>query len=148
MKKAASVILSILLLFSLASCTANEGGTSQKGKSESADQIDVDLTKLSKTMIYSEVYNMVTTPNDYIGKIVKMKGVCSKYTDEETKKTYYSCIIQDATACCQQGIEFTLKDKDAKYPLNAEEICVIGRLATYTEGEYTYCTLLDAELLG
>jgi hypothetical protein len=35
-------------------------------------ELDVDLTTLTSTMVYSEVYNMVTTPEDYEGKIVKM----------------------------------------------------------------------------
>ena len=150
MKKILSLILCFVILFSLAACNSTGSSGSDKGKSgktETANQIDVDLTKLSKTMVYSEVYNMVTTPQDYIGKTVKMKGVCSKLTVEETKKVYYSCIIQDATACCQQGIEFTLKDTKARYPLNAEEICLVGTFATYEEDGNTYCTLLDAELV-
>ena len=30
--------------------------------------IDVDLTILSSTMVYSQVYDMMLNPNDYIGK--------------------------------------------------------------------------------
>ena len=51
---------------------------------QSADGIDVDLTKLSSTMVYSEVYNMLYTPDDYIGKTVKMKGAFAYYEDPET----------------------------------------------------------------
>lgn len=59
--------------------------------------IDVDLTALSSTMVYSEVYNMMTSPEDYIGKTVKMKGMYSVYHDESTDKYYFACIIKDAT---------------------------------------------------
>ena len=38
--------------------------------SENADNFDVDLTNLSSTMVYSEVYNMMSTPENYIGKTV------------------------------------------------------------------------------
>ena len=59
--------------------------------------IDVDLTALSSTMVYSEVYNMMTSPEDYIGKTVKMKGMYSVYHDESTDKYCFACIIKDAT---------------------------------------------------
>jgi hypothetical protein len=113
-----------------------------------ADGIDVDLTVLSSTMVYSEVYNMMTKPDDYIGKMVKMQGPLACYHDEASGKWYYACIIQDATACCSQGIEFELAGKKAPddYPSEGEQICVTGVFDTYKEGENTYCTLRNAEL--
>ncbi len=36
--------------------------------------IDVDLTTLSGTMVYSEVFNMIANPEDYVGKTIKMQG--------------------------------------------------------------------------
>ena len=62
------------------------------------ENIDVDLTVLSSTMVYSEVYNMMVSPEAYIGKTVKMEGLCAYYNDEQTGNDYYTCIIQDATA--------------------------------------------------
>lgn len=110
--------------------------------------VDVDLTVLSSTMVYSEVYNMMTQPSDYIGKTVKMHGPAASYHDEASDKWYFACIIQDATACCSQGIEFQLAGKKAPddYPEVGEEICVIGVFDTYMEGENTYCTLKDARM--
>ncbi len=49
---------------------------------------------------------MVTYPDMYIGKTVKMKGIYARFSDEATGENYNACIIQDATACCAQGIEF------------------------------------------
>ncbi|MBR0082164.1 MAG: hypothetical protein IJP98_05445 [Clostridia bacterium] len=112
--------------------------------------VDVDLTALSSTMVYSEVYNMVCSPEDYLGKIVKMDGAFAYYHDEATDNYYFACIIQDATACCAQGIEFVLTDDysyPADYPEAGDEICVVGTFDTYMEGEYTYCTLRNAKLL-
>ena len=60
-----------------------------------ADGIDVDLTTLSQTMVYSEVYNMMETPEDYVGKTIKMRGLYSYYYDEGTKNEYHACIVQD-----------------------------------------------------
>lgn len=116
----------------------------------SSDGIDVDLTALSSTMVYSEVSNMMTSPEKYIGKTVKMKGPFSLYHDEDSGKYYFACIIQDATACCAQGIEFVLTEDYTypdDYPDVNEEICVIGVFDTYQEDGYTYCTLRNADLL-
>lgn len=110
-----------------------------------AEGVDVDLTSLSSTMVYSEVYNMMTSPSNYIGKTVKMSGPVATYHDEATDKWYYACIIKDATACCAQGIEFILAG-DKQYPAEGEEVCVIGVFDTYKEGENTYCTLRNAEM--
>ncbi len=117
---------------------------------DSAAGVDVDLTALSGTMVYSEVYNMMTSPENYIGKTVKMSGLFAYYHDEETGNYYFACIVQDATACCAQGIEFVLADDCVypdDYPEVDEEICVIGVFDTYQEGSYTYCTLRNAELV-
>lgn len=85
-----------------------------------------------------------------MGKRVKMGGAFAVYHDEETDNYYYACIIKDATACCSQGIEFDLAG-DHKYPddypQEGEDVCVVGEFDTYKEGEYTYCTLRNAELV-
>lgn len=112
--------------------------------------IDIDLTVLSSTMVYSEVYNMMLTPENYVGKTVKMRGKFNLFHDKNTDKNYYSCIIADATACCSQGIEFVLTDDYTypdDYPEKGDEICVTGVFELYQEGQFTYATLLDARLV-
>ncbi len=112
--------------------------------------IDIDLTMLSSTMVYSEVYNMMMTPDDYLGKTVKMNGSFSVYHDEAADVYYFACIIADATACCSQGIEFVLAGDYSypeDYPELGEEITVTGVFDTYIEGEYQYCTLRNASML-
>ena len=37
-------------------------------------QPDVDLTAMSSTMVFSQVLNMLVSPDDYIGKKIRMKG--------------------------------------------------------------------------
>lgn len=125
--------------------TENENTGMQTG----TDGVDVDLTMLSSTMVYSEVYDMMYYPENYIGKSVKMKGMYAGYHDESTDKYYHACIIQDATACCAQGIEFEPTD-DYKYPddypAEGQEVCVAGVFDIYEEGENRYCTLKNARL--
>ena len=111
------------------------------------DGIDVDLTAVSSTMVYSEVYNMMVTPNDYVGKVIKMNGTFNSYHDENTDTTYYFCIIQDATACCAQGVEFILLDPSG-YPQIGDNVTVVGTFSTYMEGEDMYCTLKDSQIVS
>lgn len=114
---------------------------------------DVDLTKLSSTMIYSEVYNMMAEPEKYIGKSIRMNGQFALYqaTDAEGKpipdQIYFACIIADATACCSQGLEFVLAGEHTypdDYPELGDEIVVSGTFETYDENGYMYCHLIDA----
>lgn len=112
---------------------------------------DVDLTTLSASMVYGQVYDMVYHPDDYLGKTVKMRGPFAYYLDEATGSEYFAVLITDATACCSQGIEFVL-DGDYSYPddypeLNSE-ITVIGRFNFYKEGNVPYCQLTNAQLVG
>ena len=41
----------------------------------SASVDDINLTALSSTAVYAEVWNMMAVPESYIRKTVKMKGV-------------------------------------------------------------------------
>ena len=113
--------------------------------------VDVDLTVLNSNMVYAEVYNMMSQPGDYIDKTIKMHGVYAVFEDEETHQVYYTCIIQDATACCAQGIEFVPEDlqgfEEAGYE-PGDEITVEGTFGIYPDGEYIYAVLCDAKLLS
>ncbi|MBR1554750.1 MAG: hypothetical protein IJ644_05070 [Oscillospiraceae bacterium] len=110
---------------------------------------DVDLTVLSSTMVYSQVADMMYTPEKYDGKIVKASGLFSVYHDDSQDKNYYAVLIQDATACCAQGIEFIWQGEHnypEDYPEIGQEITVMGTFGTYEEDGATYTQLLDATL--
>ena len=142
MKKSIFALLCLVLClaFVFAGCS---GGGSGKETTTAPAAIDVDLTQLSSTMVYSEVYNMMTTPEDYEGKVVKMKGPMSILNASDTGLTYYSVIISDATACCQQGLEFVWTGHDAAdYPPKDTEVTVTGVFETYYEGETMFCHLV------
>ena len=114
------------------------------------EKVDLDLTTMSSTMVYSEVFNMVTTPENYIGKTVKMRGTYMYYYDEKPNRYYFFCLISDAMACCSQGIEFALT-KDYHYPEDYpkpdDEITVVGVFDSYEEEGNTYCILRNARLV-
>ncbi len=112
---------------------------------------DVDLTVLSSTMVYSEVFNMMVSPEKYIGKTIKMKGQFMSSYEEALDRHYFACIIQDATACCAQGIEFELAG-NVRYPEDYPEeggiMCVVGVFDTYEEDGCGYATLRNARLVS
>ena len=121
----------------------------------SADGVDVDLTVLSSTMVYSEVYNMLyNDPAHYLGKTVKARGTFSIYqlvTDGvlQPDPVAYACIIADATACCAEGMEF-VPEGDLTYPDDypelGAEITVIGEFQSYEENGMTWYHLVNARL--
>lgn len=109
--------------------------------------VDIDLTVMSSNMVYSQVYDMISNPDDYIGQTVRMDGLFTLLGDEVTGAIYYGCIVQDATACCASGIEF-VPAGDLKYPDDfpeeGAEITVTGTFSTYYEDGELYCTLKDS----
>ena len=111
--------------------------------------IDIDLTILSSTLVYSEVYRMMFYPEEYAGKVIRMQGMYTDYEDPDSGAHYEACIISDATACCSQGVEFQLT-KDYVYPDDyptfGEDVTVTGTFSTYLEDGETYATLTDAVL--
>lgn len=117
--------------------------------------IDEDLTQLSSTMVYSEVYNMMNVPQDYAGKVIRIQGLFSigySYLpdgsmDESTMR--YACVVTDAAACCAQGIEFVLAGAYSypdDYPPLDSEITVTGTFESYEENGLLACRLVNAVL--
>ena len=112
--------------------------------------VDIDLTVLSSVMVYSQVYNLLVDPYSYIGQTVKMTGMYACTDMTQSTEFYCACIIEDATQCCSQGIEFELDDTYSfpdDYPEYGDNVTVIGEFDIYQDGGYTYCTLRNAKLV-
>ena len=137
--------------------TPNQQETPEKsGQAQpSAGKVDVDLTVLSSTMVYSEVYNMLyNDPAYYHGKTVKARGEFSIYqlvTDGvlQPNPVSYACIISDAAACCAEDMEFVLEGNYTypdDYPELGAEITVIGEFQSYEENGMIWYHLVNARL--
>ena len=114
----------------------------------------VDLTALSSTMVYAEVFNMTTFPEDYVGKTVKMRGQFSTgklYAQDGTDGSMvFACIIQDATSCCAQGIPFDLAGNlsyPEDYPELGDQITVVGTFEKCTQDGLEFYRLSRAEMV-
>ena len=112
-------------------------------------KVDYDFSRMEKTMMYTQIYNMLKTPDKYKGKVVRMQGTFGHYYDEKTGKHYFGCVVMDATACCSTGMEFSRKGRHSypeNYPKIDEPIIVTGRFSSYKEGKKLFCELADAEM--
>lgn len=137
--------------------TKPEGGSeerdyiSEKSGNDSVI-IDYDLTNMSSDMVYAIVYQMMVDPDAYIGKAFRMEGMYYAVYYEPTGKYYHYCIIQDALACCAQGMEFDWGDGSHvypdEYPKENTKIVVQGTFETYREDgdDNLYCRLKDATM--
>ena len=124
-------------------------GKSSKSKSKTnSNKIDVDLNNLNANVVYSQVYLMMTEPDKFIGKRIRMSGQFNVYAAQEGNPSgvteYYAIIIADAQACCQQGIEFvwpghTYPDGFPEVKSNAS---VTGIFEVYEENGKKYCRLV------
>lgn len=114
--------------------------------------VDYDLTQMGSDMVYATVYQMMVAPKEYEGKTFRIDGHFYATNYEATKKYYFYCIIQDATACCAQGMEFVWEDGSHiypdEYPKDNAEIVVEGTFETYREegDQNLYCRLSKATL--
>lgn len=165
-KKILSVLCCIFVIFVFSSCsTNNEEKVTTESKNEivnenlteatnvtestnkdwkEKEEVDIDLSQMSKTMMYSELYNLLSEPHKYLGQKIRIAGDFAVYHDGETGLDYYSCLLSDATVCCTQVLEFVLKD--GKYPEPNEKITVEGYFDTYMENGTEYCHLVKARL--
>lgn len=103
--------------------------------------VDVDLTAMSSTMVYGEVFNITQNPQDYLGKTIKASGQYLTSYYDVTDTTYHYVGIADAAACCQQGLEFIWSGDHAypdDYPAENADIEVSGVFKSYDELGLTY----------
>ena len=138
------------LLLLVCILAADASALSLFGKApEKEEGVDLDLSKLSGTVVYSQVYNMMVPPQDYVGKTIRISGLYDVYEDAGTGNTYFACVIPDATACCAQGIEFLWAGEHTypdDYPEPGCEMTMTGRFETYEEDGAEYIRLADAEV--
>ena len=152
MKKQYKIILvlaSIALVFAMSGCNneasngnlPNQPATASDAEITTAEDIDVDLTVMSSAMVFDEVKKIMNSPEQYLGKTIKMSGEYSPVYYDYTEKFYHYVLIHDAVDCCEQGIEFILLG-DAIYPLDypkeKSQVEVVGVFCSYDELESTY----------
>ena len=121
--------------------TASENASS--GSGSYTGTVDIDISVMGSDMVYATVNQLMIDPNSYIGKTIKVEGMYYSSLYKETGKTYHFLLIQDAQACCKQGLEFVLADESG-YPEENQNATIVGTFETYEEDGATYCNLINA----
>ncbi len=101
-------------------------------KSPSPDSDTIDLTVLNSDMVYAIIFQMLIEPENFIGKRIKVKGMYYSGFSEFTDREFHYCLIQDALACCAQGIEFEKPVSAGEIP-QYSMIVMEGTYSTYTD---------------
>ena len=159
--KIALFVLSVTMIFCACACADQEtsaaeavtAGPAETEKApvatETAVPVDLDLSVMSGTVVYSQVYNMMYDPGPFLNKVIRVAGYYSTFEDTETGTVYHACVIPDATACCAQGLEFVRAGSykwPEDYPEETTDIIVTGRLELYVENGASYLHLVDVEM--
>lgn len=149
MKNTAGTIV-LCLMTAVLSMSILFGAGAEAGNPAEPPAIDLDMSGMSGTVVYAQVYNLVSDPDPWLGKVIRMAGYYSFFNDDKQGIVYHACVIPDATACCAQGIEFIRAGEHQwpdDYPKEGSDITVTGRLEIYEENGYCYLHLVDAEVL-
>jgi len=137
------LVIALLLAFAVVT-------TAKDPAQDAPRKVDIDLARMSGTMVYAQVYQMVMEPAKFVGKRIRMRGIFSSYYDEETKTRFFGCIIKDALACCSQGLAFELEEKRKfpdDFPDEGAEITIVGDFDFVDEEGAAYPLIRNAEML-
>ncbi len=113
--------------------------------------INIDLTTMNATMIYSVIYDITVNPDNYYGKRLLLDGYFDTMYEERLDTRYYFIVVPDATACCMQGLEFIPETEltyPDDYPTPGQDIRIVGVLDRYEEegNNYIYIRAEHMEL--
>ena len=115
-----------------------------KAKDEDASEegeergYDYDLTGNDADMNYVIVAMIAEDPKSFEGIKIKLRGVAIDLETTDTSGMDHYVVINDRQACCQQGLQYILKDKNQKYPKEQEMITVEGELTVFNSEEIPF----------
>lgn len=97
-----------------------------------------DLTANDADMNYVIVAMIAEDPKSFVGVKIKLSGIAVDLETTDTSDIDHYVLINDRQACCQQGLQYILKDKNEKYPKDKEEVTVEGVLDVYNSDEIPF----------
>lgn len=97
-----------------------------------------DLTGNDLDMNYVIVAMIAEDPKSFEGVKIKLQGVAVDLETTDTSGMDHYIVINDRQACCQQGLQYILKDKNQKYPKPQELITVEGELTVFNSEEIPF----------
>lgn len=114
----------------------NDGAEKNEITNESGQYYD--LTGNDLDMNYVIVAMIAEDPKSFEGVKIKLQGVAVDLETTDTSGMDHYIVINDRQACCQQGLQYVLKDKNQKYPKPQEIITVEGELTVFNSEEIPF----------
>lgn len=116
----------------------SENESTSENESSNASGQSYDLTANDADMNYVIVAMIAEDPKSFEGVKIKLQGIATDLETTDTSGIDHYVLINDRQACCQQGLQYILEDKNAKYPKDKEEITVEGVLDVYNSEEIPF----------
>lgn len=125
----------------------DEEASSEEGEERG---YDYDLTGNDADMNYVIVAMIAEDPKSFEGIKIKLRGVAIDLETTDTSGMDHYVVINDRQACCQQGLQYILKDKNQKYPKEQEMITVEGELTVFNSEEIPFplAVIKNAKLIN
>ena len=70
--------------------------------------VDIDLTRMSVTMVSAQVMQIMLFPEDHIGQTIRIRGSHLSFDWLEADMVIHYVVLDLTAGCCGQGIEFIL----------------------------------------
>ena len=108
----------------------------------------MDLSDMSYTMAYAQVYSMVMAPKRHQGETLKIQGSYYGFQSEGGQDVHLILIIDDA-GCCEVGMEFQLTGTHTwpeDYPANNSIIRLTGLMDVIYHGDNPFPLLVANEI--
>lgn len=118
--------------------SSSENESTSENASSNANGQSYDLTANDADMNYVIVAMIAEDPKSFEGVKIKLQGISTDLETTDTSGIDHYVLINDRQACCQQGLQYILEDKNQKYPKDKEEITVEGELAVYNSEEIPF----------
>lgn len=124
--------------------------SAEKNESTNESGQYYDLTGNDLDMNYVIVAMIAEDPKSFEGVKIKLQGVAVDLETTDTSGMDHYIVINDRQACCQQGLQYILKDKNQKYPKPQEIITVEGELTVFNSEEIPFplAVIRNAKLIS
>lgn len=118
--------------------SSSENGSTSENESSNANGQSYDLTANDADMNYVIVAMIAEDPKSFKGVKIKLQGIATDLETTDTSGIDHYVLINDRQACCQQGLQYILEDKNQSYPKDKEEITVEGVLDVYNSPDIPF----------
>ena len=142
--------LPVLLVLCLTCFSAGCAGKDAPAPVQNSGAPDEDLTVLNSIMAYARLAEILENPDDYFGKIIKLRGTYNVSYFEQTDLYYNLVSVGDETSCCQQWLEFVWNGEHSypdDYPEENTSIEIAGVFGSYEELDQLYYYLAVDDII-